>query len=44
MTEDLDLVMRAEFDLVVEDPEFVAWLSAMSASDAVPASDQEQSG
>jgi len=45
MTEDLDLVMRAEFDLLVEDPEFVAWLNDIPAPHAAPNSDdEEQSG
>ena len=45
MTEDLDLVMRAEFDLLVEDPEFVAWLNEIPAPHPAPNSDnEEQSG
>lgn len=45
LSEDLDLVMRAEFDLLVEDPEFVAWLNDMPAPHASSVADHgEQSG
>lgn len=40
MTADLDIITDPHFDLLLEDPEFVAWL----ATDGASASEQEQSG
>ncbi len=40
MTADLDIITDPRFDLLLEDPEFVAWL----ASDGAAGAEQEQSG